>query len=602
MNEGNDPLGAEKPRDAGRFPMGWGSDVVAEMLRRLELDFVALNPGASYRALHDSIVNYLGNEKPQILLCHHEEHAVAIAHGYAKVTGRPMGVLLHTVVGLMHASMAIFNAWCDRVPVIILGAVGPLDASRRRPWIDWIHTVQDLGELVRNYTKWDDQPASVSAAMESLLRASQIARTAPQGPVYICLDVAMQESRIEGSIRIPDVSRYRPGLPQAPSQESIERAARLLCDARRPLILAGRVSRSRTYWDLRVKLAESLGARVLTDIKVGAAFPTNHPLHGPASGHFLSQDSAALIRAADVILSLDWIDLAGTLKRAWDTDDGIPPVIDCSMDCYSHRGWSMDHQGLHPADLRILCEPDILLRPLLSRIAELRGARGPASKSGWQIGPAQPSTDEKEALAGSGQVDIGDIARCLTKAAGNRDVTLIRLPIGWPGGVWDFHDPLDFLGQDGGAGIGSGPGMSVGSALALRGSGRLPVAVLGDGDYLMGVNALWTAAHYRIPLMIVVANNRSYFNDEAHQERMARERDRPVENKGIGLRIDHPPVDLAGMARAQGLQAEGPVTCTEDLERALVRGVQAIERGEACVIDVLIPRSTKTAPPAPRAK
>src|SRR6202158_4056421 len=188
----------------------WGSDVAALMLRELDLPYVALNPGASYRGLHDSIVNLLGNRGPQMLLCLHEEHAVAIAHGYAKVAGRPMGAIVHSNVGLMHATMAVFNAWCDRVPVVLLGATGPVAADKRRPWIDWIHTAADQGALVRNYTKWDDQPASVAAAAEALIRAHRMAMTPPQAPVYICLDAALQESRIGALPPLPSAARYRP--------------------------------------------------------------------------------------------------------------------------------------------------------------------------------------------------------------------------------------------------------------------------------------------------------------------------------------------------------------------------------------------------------
>ena len=260
--------------------MGWGSDVIAELLQRLDLNYLALNPGASFRGLHDSIINYLGNKNPQILLTLHEESAVAIAHGYAKVAGKPMGVVVHSNVGLMHATMAIFNAWCDRVPVFILGATGPVDAFQRRPWIDWIHTARDQGALVRDYTKWDDQPASVPAACESLLRAYQLSRTVPCGPVYICLDAAMQDSKLDEPAVIPDPSRFKPAAPQEASQSVLHRAAELLLQAKRPLILPGRVSREPSHWNLRVRLAESLGAMVVTDMKVGAAFPTGHPLHG----------------------------------------------------------------------------------------------------------------------------------------------------------------------------------------------------------------------------------------------------------------------------------------------------------------------------------
>src|SRR3989454_7522717 len=250
----------------------WGSDGIAAMLRALDIPYLALNPGASYRGLHDSIVNYLGNERPQMLLCLHEEAAVAIAHGYARTSGRMMGVALHSNVGLMHGTMAIFNAWCDRVPMLILGATGPWDAARRRPWIDWIHTASDQGALVRDYTKWDNQPASVPAAYEALMRAVQMANTAPRGPTYINLDAALQETKIGPLPPLPDVGRYRAPEAVLPKAELVEAAAQLLSAAVHPVILAGRVARTGAGWKSRVALAERLQAGVLTDLKAGASF------------------------------------------------------------------------------------------------------------------------------------------------------------------------------------------------------------------------------------------------------------------------------------------------------------------------------------------
>ena len=284
------------------------------MLRELDIPYVALNPGASYRGLHDSLVNLLGNRDPQMLLCLHEEHAVAMAHGYAKVTGRPMGAIVHSNVGLMHATMAIFNAWCDRTPVVVLGATGPVDAAKRRPWIDWIHTAQDQGALIRNYTKWDDQPASVAAAAESMLRAHRMAVTPPCGPVYICLDAALQESRIGELPPLPSADRFRPPRPIAPDPAALQEAAALLQNAERPLILVGRVAHADAEWQRRIKFAEALGAVVLTDAEDRRRLPVLHKLQGPPAGNQPSDAACELIRAADVVLNLDWVDLAGALK------------------------------------------------------------------------------------------------------------------------------------------------------------------------------------------------------------------------------------------------------------------------------------------------
>ena len=165
-----------RSRESAEF---WGSDVFAAMLRELDMPYISLNPGASYRGLHDSIVNYLGNRAPQMLLSIHDENAVTIAHGYWKASDRMMAAALHSNVGLMHATMSVFDAWCDRAPVLILGATGPWDAAKRRPWIDWVHTCSDQGALIRDYTKWDNQPGSVEAGMEAMLRAAQIAALLP---------------------------------------------------------------------------------------------------------------------------------------------------------------------------------------------------------------------------------------------------------------------------------------------------------------------------------------------------------------------------------------------------------------------------------------
>src|SRR5690349_3081749 len=354
----------------------WGSDAIAAMLRELDIPYLALNPGASYRGLHDSIVNYLGNERPQMLLCLHEESAIAIAHGYAKATGKMMGTVVHSNVGLMHASMAIFNAWCDRVPMLILGATGPWDAARRRPWIDWIHTASDQGALVRDYTKWDNQPASVSAAYEALLRAVQMANTPPRGPTYINLDAALQEAKIGALPPLPEVSRFEPAAPVQPEAAAIAKAAQLLSSAKNPAMLMGRVSRSEAAWKQRIALAEKVQAKVFTDMKAACAFPTDHPLHAAPPATF---PDGKLLRECDVIVSFDWIDTAGTLKVAWGDAPVTAKIIRVSADAHIHRGWSMDYQGLPPADVYLMCEPDVAV-PLLLEATRARPAVVAAKK------------------------------------------------------------------------------------------------------------------------------------------------------------------------------------------------------------------------------
>ncbi|MCF8477388.1 MAG: thiamine pyrophosphate-binding protein [Pseudolabrys sp.] len=571
-----DTAAVDRPVAAGVNAAGFGSDAIAEALVALDVPYIALNPGASYRGLHDSIVNYLGNTHPQMLLCLHEESAVAIAHGYAKVTGKAMAVAVHSNVGLMHATMAIFNAWCDRMPMLILGATGPSDAAKRRPWIEWIHTARDQGALVRNYTKWDDQPGSPAAARESIYRAAWIANTAPHGPTYVNLDVDIQEMKLPEAVAPIDAARFLPQVTSAPDAAAIEAAAQLLKSAKAPVILAGRVSRDVAAWQTRVVLAERLGARVVTDLKIAASFPTDHPLHAGAPGvTTIDPQAADAIRNADVILSLDWLDLAGTIKACGGLEKVTGKVVQVSLDHRLHNGWSMDYQGLPPVDVFIDCGPDAAVPLLLEALGP--GAARPV--------PADPKEFPKPA---GDKLTVDHMADALRVAVGERPTSLTHVSLSWNGASWPLRHPLDYLGSDGGGGVGGGPGISVGAALALKGSGRLAVAVCGDGDFLMGVTAVWTAVHYRIPLLIVVANNRSFFNDELHQERVARARNRPVENRWIGQRISEPDIDLAGMARAQGAHGFGPVEKIADLASVFAQAIAAVEAGGVAVVGVRV--------------
>ena len=553
----------------------FGSDAIAEALRDLRIPFIALNPGASYRGLHDSLVNHLGNEAPQMLLCLHEEHAVAIAQGWAKVTGTPMLAAVHSNVGLFHATMAIFNAWCDRMPVIVLGATGPMDAARRRPWIEWIHTAQDQGAIVRPYVKWDAQPSSPAAAREALFRAAWIAGTAPMGPVYVNLDLGLQEDPLPEPLPVADPAKLMPRMTPGASERLVAEALAMLEAAERPVILMGRVSRNETAWAARLALAEAIRARVVTDLKVGAAFPTDHRLHAGSPGIYPMPAASRAIAQADVILSLDWVDLGGTLRTAC---TGTPEgrVIQVSLDHALHNGWSMDHQALPPVDLFLAADPDQVAIAMLGLLKPDGAATFTPTQAPLPDAPT------------SGPIVTPTLAAALRRAVGDRPVSLLHLPLSWDGASWPFRHPLDFLGSDGGGGIGGGPGISVGAALALRGTGRLPIAICGDGDFLMGVTALWTAAHYRIPLLVIVANNQSFFNDEVHQERVARMRNRPIDNKWIGMRISDPDIDLAALARAQGAQGFGPVHDAAELEGIFAAAITAVEAGAVAVVDVRV--------------
>jgi acetolactate synthase I/II/III large subunit len=386
-------------------------------------------------------------------------------------------------------------------------------------------------------------------------------------------DAALQEQKFD-AIPIPDPARFAPPA-YGPNPVEIERLAKLLGNARSPVILAGRVSRDPDDWKRRIALAERLGARVLTDGKVAAAFPSHHPLHPFPAALFLSEDMRKVVAEADVILSLDWVDLGGTLQAAFGANV-TATVANASLDFELHRGWNMEYQILPTVDIALASDPDTVTAALLD-------ALGPA--------PARtlppPRAAAPPPVAG-GPFGIRDVAAAVFGAIGNRPTSFLKLPIGWSWEDTRIDGPLDYLGGDGGGGVGSGPGISVGAALALRDDGkRLPVAVLGDGDFLMGGTAFWTAVHAKIPLLVIVANNRSYFNDELHQQRVAEMRGRPVERRWIGQRIE-PAVDIATFARSLGATGYGPVDNRAALDTALRDALKVVDGGGIAVIDALV--------------
>lgn len=580
------PVRTEKSEE---LKEGWGSDAIVEQLSRLELKYIALLPGSSYRGVHDSLVNYKGNSAPEMLVTLHEEHAISIAHGYAKVAERPMAAAIHANVGLMHATMAIFNAFCDRIPIVILGATGPLDAAKRRPWIDWIHTAQDQGALVRPFVKFDDQPHSANAAIRSLVQATAMAMSKPSAPVYLCLDLALQEGKIDPTtLDYPETSRYLNVTPPDPSSEAVETVLQALLSSKKPLFMFGRVNRTSKSWDQRIKLAELFSANVLTDLKQATAFPTTHALHATAPGVFPPPAVSSTIASADLIISFDWVDLAGTLKTAHPSSEPTAKIVHASLDSALHNGWSKDHFGIPPVDIPVHSDPDAFLSALLD-LCTSKGTE--ASRSDWppkEEPPAEPQSTSED-------IFMGDLAAAMYSAIPEKELCLVRVPLGWRGRDLLCTHPLSFLGQDGGAGLASGPGQAVGAGLAFKTNNLnnlIPVAILGDGDYFMGSSALWTAARYRLPVVVIVANNGSYFNDEVHQERVAKVRGRPVENKWIGMRLDDPLPDVSKNAESLGCKVvypEGQVKKKSELEGTLKRAVEEAKKSSLpVVVDVSV--------------
>ncbi|MBM4260116.1 MAG: thiamine pyrophosphate-binding protein [Deltaproteobacteria bacterium] len=577
------------------MPPRYGSDLVVELLKLLNIEAVALNPGSSFRGIHDSLVNYESGTKPnpEMILCCHEEIAVAVAHGYFKATGKIMPAIVHNVVGLQHASMAIYNAWCDRTPVMVMGGTGPINSSKRRPWIDWIHTAQVQGNLVRDFVKWDDQPVGVEAIPSSILRGYRLALSDPQGPVYLCFDVSDQEAAIEKEISLPDVSRFRPPAPLQAEAESIKEAARLLANAENPVILADYVGRNNdAVWSL-VQLADLLSIPVV-DLGARLNFPNTHALN-------LTGKNADLVANADVILALDLTDLYGApVKQDAATHAAVPAtkpgckIINVTLNDLATRSWTSDFQELAPVDLPIIANTKVFLPALIEEIQK----QGKFSKNA--VG------DRRKALAAQHDevharwenilkrrwdekpIAPPRLAYEVWQALKNEDWLLVAGAFrGWPSRLWTWDKPGLFLGGYGGGGLGYGPAASVGAALPYRGTNKICVNLQRDGEMLYTSSALWTAANTGVPLLTVMTNDRVYYNDVEHQEKVAIHRGRPVENKLIGMEMAKPAVDFANLARSFSIHGEGPITEPEQIRPAVERAIKVIkEEKRPALVDV----------------
>jgi len=576
--------GAEGPK--------YQSDVIVDLLHRYDFPFVALNPGASFRGLHDSLINYGGN-KPEMLLCQHEETAVQIAQGYARATGKPMAVILHNLVGLLHAQMAIYYAYIDRAPLFIMGATGPMDEGKRRPHIDWSHTALVQGEAVRNYTKWDYQPSSIEGVPESFMRAYSTMVTEPQGPIYMCYDAWLQEAPLTVEVKMPPADMALTPSRMAADPAVLEKIVDRLLAAENPVILAEYTGRHEDGFDNLVQLAETCGVGVW-DINSSLCFPNRHPL-------CVSMDKEAL-RKADAILGLDvrdWEKPTADLDSANRIVTSLVPE-DCTwMEVgfgeIGMSSWSMDYGRFLPKALRALGDPALAM-PEMTRIAAARLAADPAL--------AARIESRKQAIARRHD-DV--FARWKENAKKDRDsspVTLARLAEEvwevvkgedwvlstgtlrqWTRKLWDFDKPYRHAGKS--LGTSTQIGMSLGVALAYKGTGKIVVAMQPDGDLMYDLGALWTAAKHRIPILIVMFNNRAYFNDWEHQIRMARQRGTDEAKAHIGMDIFDPEPDFATAARAMGCYGEGPITDPAEIGPAVRRALEEVKKGRPALVDVI---------------
>jgi acetolactate synthase-1/2/3 large subunit len=587
--------GARKGAGAERKAQ-FGSDIVVDVLKALDIDYVAYNPGATFKWIQDSIVNYGGDVKPRSIMVCHEEVGVSMAQGYARAALKPLATAIHDLVGLQHASMGIFNAWCDRNPVLMLGGTGPLDLTARRPWIDWIHTSFDQAAMIRDYTKWDDQPHTHASIPESLLRAYRVSMTEPMGPVYVNFDADLQDSALTAPVEIPVPARYAtPGRIQV-DLDQLEQLAGWLVATERPVIIADYVGRHPDGFRALAELANLLAIPVIDKFQ-RHNISTAHPMDITGSG-------TSAIEKADLILALDSADVFGALNSRRASDHKSYPIYkpgtklaSISLGDLGIRAWAHNYQRMQPLDLDLYGDTALALPQLVQRCKALLerndNARG-------RIRDRHATVAKQHATIRAGSQEQAKMTWNNSPVSSPRLIMEISQALsgrklhfsGWHfegllRGLVDFEEFNGFNGVLGGGGQGGYFGHGLGAALALQGSDRFPVLIQSDGDALYTPSALWTAAHEKIPFLTVMYNNRSYYNSQSHAAGVARDRKRPSERATIGCAITDPNVDFAMMARSFGVHAEGPISNPDELGPALRRAIAVVDKGLPALVDVV---------------
>ncbi len=568
-----------------------GSDFMVDVMKALGLQYVMSNPGSSFRSLQESIVNYGGNSMPEFITCTHEELSVAMAHGYAKAAGKPASILAHSTVGLQHAAMGVYNAWGDRVPILLM-AGNILDAAARRPGVEWYHCAQDPAALLRDFIKWDDQPVSLQHFAESMVRAYKIATTPPMEPVLVIADADLQERPIENESEL-SIPRLTTSTPPMGDANAVREAARWLAQAENPLILADRAARTPEGVKLLTQLAEALNAPVV-DLGGRMNMPTDHFAN-------LSGIKGPLVREADVILALEVGDLWGQLNTVTDPTHEYrriakPDVklIHISVNDLYGKSNYQDFQRFISPDLAIAGDAEATLPLLIEEVR--RAASGRLSLLSQRSDKLRSMYQDMKARAlqaaayawDASPVSTARVAAEVWSVIKGEDWALVGGSFsGWAPRLWKVTEHYQTLGGSGSYGVGYTLPASIGAALANKDKGLLSISHQPDGDAMYGPGALWTAAHHRIPILIVMFNNRAYHQEMMHLQKMAGLHDRRPDQAKIGTAIEDPNIDFAKLAQALGVWAEGPITDPSALGPAVRRALEIVKSGYPALVDVV---------------
>jgi acetolactate synthase-1/2/3 large subunit len=571
-----------------------GGDFMVDVLKTLDIDYLAMNCASSFRGLHEAVINHGGNTKPEVITCPHEEIAVHMGQGYAKMEGKPLAMICHGVVGLQHASMAMYNAWCDRVPVIVMGG-NIMEANKRAPGAEWPHSAIDPAALTRDFVKWDDQPATLQHFAESAVRAYKIATTPPMAPVMLSLDAELQENPIEDRelLRIPKFTR---AIPPQGDDAALAELAGMLVAAENPVILCDRVARTPAAMPRLVELAATLQCAVI-DNYGRMNFPSRHPLN--------QSFRRSILASADLIVAMEVNELWGTLSDFHDR------IVRSSQPRYKKtakivtlgtRGLYMkaNYQDLgryQEVDLDITGDAEASLPTLIEQVKRRidEGRKAAFDARGKKLAAAKLATIEQaksDATIGWDASPITTARLCaeLYNQIKDEDWSLVgtSIRLSWPHRLWNFDKPHQWNGVAGGGGVGYTLPSSLGAALANKRHGRFTVAIGGDGDFMFVPSTLWTAAHHRIPMLYIVHNNRAYHQEYMYLQAMAARHGRGITNTDIGTTIKDPFVDYATIAKGFGVYGEGPISDPNELAPALKRAVTMVKSGQPALLDVVM--------------
>lgn len=571
-----------------------GGDFMVDVLKTIGFEYVTQTPASTFRGLHEAILNHGMNSAPELLSCVHEEIAVAMAHGYAKIEGRPLAVMVQSTVGLQHASMALYNAWCDQAPIYLI-AGNTIDAAKRGFAFEWAHAAIDPAVIVRDYVKWDDQPGSLQHFAESAIRAYTMAMTPPLAPVLLSLDSELQENPIpnRAALSIPRIPQL--SAPQGDSGAVAELAQQLV-SAQNPVIVVERLARTPQGMMRLVELAEALQCPVI-DAGGRSNFPTRHPL-------CQSGRSGAILAQADLIVGIELNDYFGTLHAFSDrivrrnrpiTRPGVRTFSITARDLAPKANYQ-DFNRYQAVDQLISADGEQTLPDLIEQVRrrtdqdrksvfEARGKRLKAAHDamieqwksdatiGWDASPitlARLCAEIYEQIRKDDWSMVGN---------GNR--------VYWPRRLWNFDKHYQWIGSSGGSGIGYNAPAALGAALANRKHGRLSLAIQGDGDLMFCPGTLWSAAHHHIPILYVMHNNRAWHQELMYLQAMSNRHGRGIRNAHIGTTITDPNIDFAMLAKSMGVYAEGPISNPKDLAPALKRALAVVRKGEPALLDVI---------------